>query len=68
MSSREYRKEEVRLLCELCPNCDSKPFSEVMTSKTKKRGGFRFGAGRPSNLGKGKTITIRIPERYNSIV
>ena len=68
MSGSEYQAEEMRLLCELCPECDSKPFSELPIHKSKKRGGLRIGAGRPSALGKGKTITIRIPERYKEHV
>jgi hypothetical protein len=68
LSPREVRKEEDRLILQLCPDCASKPFSELNFDKNKKRGGYRSGSGRPTTLGQGKTVTIRIPLKFKEQV
>jgi len=68
LSSKEARKEEDRMVLQLCPDCVSKSFSELNFNETKKRGGYRPGSGRPTALGQGKTTTIRIPQKFKEKV
>ena len=68
LSPKELIQEERRLCLEPCPDCASKPFSEWDSKIVNKRGGHRPGAGRPTALGQGKTITIRIHLKYKEQV
>lgn len=68
LSPKELILEEERLCLQPCPNCASKPFSEWNSKVVSKRGGYRFGSGRPTSLGQGKTTTIRIPLKYKEQV
>jgi hypothetical protein len=68
LSPTELIQEEGRLCLEPCPDCVSKPFTEWNSKAVNKRGGHRLGAGRPTALGQGKTITIRIPQKYKEQV
>lgn len=68
LSPKEFKQEEERLCLQPCPDCASKPFSEWDSRVVNKRGGQRPGSGRPTTLGQGKTITIRIPLKYKEQV
>ena len=68
LSPKKLIQEEERLCLQPCPDCSSKPFSEWDSKVVSKRGGHRPGSGRPTTLGQGKTITIRIPQKYKEQV
>ena len=68
LSPKELIQEEERLCLRPCPDCELKPFSEWNSKVVRKRGGQRPGSGRPTSLGQGKTITVRIPLKYKEQV